>query len=83
MVRSKAIHSALNRLTIFLEYANNRSDLKSGLTGFRRYGCLNSDISKYSHLKEKCLFFMYKSKVANVMTLTDRHTIQAHDCPIS
>ena len=23
----------------------------------RRYGCLNSDISKYGHLKEKCLYF--------------------------
>ena len=25
-----------------------------------RYGCLNSDISKYGHLKEKCLYFHLK-----------------------
>ena len=27
------------------------------LTGFGRWGCLNSDISKYGHLREKCLYF--------------------------
>ena len=37
-----------------------RNILKIGtkyLTGFRRFGCLNSDISKYGNLKEKCLYF--------------------------
>ena len=53
------------------------------LTGFRRYGCLNSDISKYGHLKESAFILNYKSKIANVLTDSNRHTIQASVCQIS
>ena len=45
---------------------------------FKKYGCIDCFISKYGHLKEKKVFiFIYKSKVANVVTYSHRH-ILAH-----
>ena len=47
---------------------NPENLIKTHLTWFRRYGCLNYDISKYGHMNKNAFIFIYKSEVANVMT---------------
>ena len=72
------LESAIFKFFWHLKVNNKSENLGKYLNGFRRYGCLHSDTSKYGDLKKMSIFFF-----TNVMIYSQGHTIQAHACQIS